>query len=152
MRHRKHTGRLGLMEGPRTALLRGLVEALFTHEKIRTTQTRAGEMRRHAERMITLARDGGQTARRRAFAFLRHKEIVHKLFTEIGPRFTDRPGGYLRVVKAGLREGDGAHMALVEFVDRKIVVVDAKTAEKKKSRAQRLREARRSMRRTAKTF
>ncbi|HUT26207.1 MAG TPA: 50S ribosomal protein L17 [Sumerlaeia bacterium] len=148
MRHRKHRGRLGLSTAPRKALMRNLVEALIANEKVFTTQTRAAEVRRIGEKMITLARDGGQAARRRAFAFLRHKEAVHKLFEEIGPRFAERPGGYLRVVKEGPRQGDGAMMALVEMVDREIVVISEEEAEKKKSRARRLRDLRQSVRRT----
>lgn len=147
MRHRKHTGRLGLASAPRKALLRNLVEVVLRDEKVRTTQARAAEVRRFAERMITLARRGGMAERRRAFAFLQHKEIVHKLFEVIGPRFADRNGGYLRVVKAGPRAGDGAMMALVEMVDREIVVVSAEEADKSKSRAQRLRDMRRRMQR-----
>ncbi len=145
MRHRKHKGRMGKATAPRKAMLRNLVEALMTHEKVRTTETRAAEVRRMGEKMITLARDGSQAARRRAFSFLGHKEVVTKLFEEIGPRFADRNGGYLRVVKAGPRAGDGAMMAVVEFVDREIVVLSAEEAEKQKSRAQRLREMRRDM-------
>ena len=145
MRHRKHNGRLGLASAPRKALLRNQVEALLSHEKIRTTQARADQVRRFAEKMITLGRDGSQAARRRAFAFLLHKEVVHRLFEEIGPRFADRKGGYLRVVKAGPRAGDGAMMAVVEFVDREIVVVDPEQVEKKKTRAQRVRDMRRAM-------
>ena len=144
MRHRKHNGRLGLATGPRKALLRNLVEALLQHEKVRTTQTRAKEVRRHGEKMITLAREGSQAARRRAFSFFQHKEIVHKLFEEIGPRFADRNGGYLRIVKAGPRAGDGAMMAIVELVDREIIIVSAEEADKKKSRAQKIRELRRA--------
>jgi large subunit ribosomal protein L17 len=147
MRHLKHTGRLGLPYNKRKALLRVLVEALLTREKIRTTETRAAEARRHAEKMITLARDGSQAARRRAFAFLQHKEIVHKLFTEIGPRFAERNGGYLRIVKDGPRMGDGAMMAILEFVDRKIVIEDEESANKKKSRRRRMRDMRRAMQR-----
>lgn len=147
MRHRKHTGRLQRATAPRRALLRNLVEALLENEKIRTTQARAREVRREAEKMITLARDGSQASRRRAFSFLQHKEIVHKLFEEIGPRFADRPGGYLRIVKMENRPGDNAPMALVEMVDREIEIIDPEQAEKNKSRVQRLREARRAMQR-----
>jgi large subunit ribosomal protein L17 len=147
MRHLNHRGRLGLPYNKRKALLRALVEALLTNEKIRTTETRAAEARRHAEKMITLARDGSQAARRQAFAFLQHKEIVHKLFTEIGPRFADRNGGYLRVVKAGARLGDGAMMAVLEFVDRQIVVETEEEADKKKSRRRRMRDMRRAIQR-----
>ncbi len=145
MRHRKHKGRMGKATAPRKAMLRNLVEALMTHEKVRTTETRAAEVRRKGEKMITLARDGSQASRRRAFSFLGHKDVVTKLFEEIGPRFADRDGGYLRVVKAGPRAGDGAMMAVVEFVDREIVVMSAEEAEKQKSRSQRLREMRRDM-------
>ncbi len=144
MRHRKHSGRLGLASAPRKALLRNLVEALIRHEKVRTTQARAAEVRRYGEKMITLGRDGSQAARRRAFSFFQHKEIVHRLFEEIGPRFADRNGGYLRIVKAGPRAGDGAMMAVVELVDREIVIVSAEEAEKKKSRAQKIRDLRRA--------
>lgn len=145
MRHRKHAGRLGRATGPRKALLRNLVEALFENEKIKTTAPRAMEARRHAEKMITLAKDGSQASRRAAFAFLGHKEIVHKLFEEIGPRFTDRQGGYTRIVKAGPRAGDGAMMSILELVDREIKLVDPEEAEKKKPREQRLREMRKAM-------
>ncbi len=142
MRHRKHTGRLGMPWGPRKALLRNLVEALLRHEKVRTTETRAAEVRRFTEEMITLGREGSQASRRRAFAYLQHKDIVHRLFEELGPRFKDRNGGYLRVVKAGPRMGDGAMMAVVEFVDREIKIITEEEAEKSKSRAQRMREMR----------
>ena len=145
MRHRKHSGRLGLASGPRKALIRNLVEALLRSEKVRTTETRAAQVRRYGEKMITLARNGNQASRRRAFAFLQHKEIVHKLFEEIGPRFVSRPGGYLRIVKAGPRNGDGAMMAIVEMVDREIEIVSSEEADKKKTRAQRVRDMRRAM-------
>jgi large subunit ribosomal protein L17 len=148
MRHRKHTGILGRPAGPRKALVRSIVEALLIHEKVRTTQTRAAEARRYAEKMITLAREGSQASRRAAFAYLQHKEIVHKLFESLGPRFKDRPGGYTRIVKDGPRMGDGAPMAILEMVDREIQVIDEKTADKKKSRVQRFREAQRTFRRS----
>ncbi|MFP4379793.1 MAG: 50S ribosomal protein L17 [Candidatus Sumerlaeia bacterium] len=147
MRHRKHRGTLGKPTQQRRALLRNLVEAVLMNEKIRTTQSRAHEVRRFAEKMITLARQGDQASRRRAFAFLQHKAAVHKLFEEIGPRFSDRNGGYMRIVKDGPRAGDGAMMAVLEFVDREIKLVDPEEAEKNKSRAQRMRDMRRSMQR-----
>ena len=145
MRHRKHSGRLGRPTAHRKAMLRNLVEVLLRNEKVRTVESRVREVRRTAEKMITLGRDGSQAARRRAFAFLQHKAIVHKLFEEIGPRFAERPGGYLRIVKDGPRQGDGAMMAVVEMVDREIVLIDAEEAEKKKSRSQRLRDMRRNL-------
>ena len=147
MRHRKHRGYLGKPTGQRKALLRNLVEAVLVNEKIRTTQTRAQEVRRHAEKMITLARQGDQASRRRAFAFLQHKEVVHKLFEEIGPRFSERNGGYMRIVKDGPRQGDGAMMAILEMVDREIIIIDPAEAEKSKSRAQRMRDMRKAMQR-----
>jgi large subunit ribosomal protein L17 len=143
MRHRNHTGRLNRASGPRKALLRNLVEALLRYEKIRTTEARASEVRGHAEKMITLGRDGTQAARRRAFAFLQHKESVHHLFVDIAPRFVDRPGGYTRIVHANPRPGDGAMMAIVELVDREIKIETPEEANKKKSRGQRIRELRR---------
>lgn len=145
MRHRNHSGRLGLASGPRKALLRNLVEALLTYEKIRTTEARAHEVRGHAEKMITLGRDGSQAARRRAFAFLQHKESVTRLFEVLAPRFVDRPGGYTRLVHADPRPGDGAMMAIVELVDREIKIETPEEAEKKKSRGQKIREMRRRM-------
>ncbi|HBF34496.1 TPA: 50S ribosomal protein L17 [Candidatus Sumerlaeota bacterium] len=137
---------MGRPAGPRKALLRSLVEALFTNEKITTTATRAQEMRRFAERMITLAKDGDQAARRRAFAFLQNKEIVTKLFEEYGPRFKERPGGYTRIIKAANRRmGDGAEMAIIEFVDRKFITVEeAEAAAEPKTMAQRARAARKA--------
>ena len=147
MRHLCRRGKLGRSAGPRKALLRSLVEALFTNEKITTTATRAQEMRRFAERMITLAKDGDQAARRRAFAFLQNKVIVTKLFEEFGPRFKERPGGYTRIIKAANRRmGDGAEMAIIEFVDRKFVTVEEAEAASAapKTLAQRARAARKA--------
>ncbi|MBN1868277.1 50S ribosomal protein L17 [Candidatus Sumerlaeota bacterium] len=145
MRHKKHATRLERMSGHRNALVRNLVEALLTHEKVRTTESRASVVLRRAEKMLTLAREGSQASRRQAFAFLQHKEIVHKLFEELAPRFADRPSGRFRIVKAGPRQGDGAMMAVVEMVDRKIEVITAEEADKKKSRRQRMRDMRRAM-------
>jgi len=147
MRHRKHSNGLNLATSQRKALIRNQVEALFQHEKVRTTQSRAQAVRRHAEKMITLGKEGSQASRRRAFAFLQHKEIVHKLFEELGPRFADRPGGYTRIVKQGPRAGDGAMMAILEFVDREITLIDPEEAAKDKSRERRMREMRRRMKR-----
>jgi large subunit ribosomal protein L17 len=145
MRHRKHTSQLSRTAAPRKAMVRSLVEALLQHEKIRTTVTRAAVVRSQAEKMITLAKDGSLAARRAAFAFLQHKEIVHRLFEELGPRFAERPGGYMRIIRDRQRMGDGAEMAIIEMVDRKIEVVDENDKDKKKSRSQRIREMRRAM-------
>jgi len=125
--------------------MRNLACALIEHEKIHTTDAKAKAVRPVVERMITLAKDGTLAARRQAFASLGKKEAVHRLFTEIGPRFTDRPGGFTRIIKDGQRHGDGAPMAYIEFIDRQIIIETPEEAEKKKSRAQRAREMRRDM-------
>lgn len=92
--------------------------SLFRHELIKTTLPKAKELRRVAEPLITLAKEDSVHHRRLAFARLRDKEIVGKLFTELGPRYNERPGGYLRILKCGFRAGDAAPMAYVELVDR----------------------------------
>ena len=96
-----------------------LANALFDHERIKTTNPKAMELRRVAERLITLAKRNDNHSMRLAFAFLRSKEMVKKLFTEIGPRYTDINGGYTRVVKIGRRKGDAAPMAIIELTQRK---------------------------------
>jgi large subunit ribosomal protein L17 len=100
----------------RMALFRGLVRDLFIHERITTTVPRAKEMRPFAEKMITLGKHGDLNARRKALAFVTDKDVVAKLFAEIAPRYSARPGGYTRIVKLGKRLGDGADMAMIELV------------------------------------
>ena len=97
-----------------------MATSLFSHEVIRTTLPKAKELRRYAEPLITLAKEDSVDRRRRAFAKLRDKASVGKLFTELGPRYKARPGGYLRILKCGFRNGDKAPMALVELVDRPV--------------------------------
>jgi len=152
MRHRKIRSRLNRTTEHRQATLRNLVLSLIEHEKIRTTGAKARVLRPMTERLVTLAKDGSQAARRNAFSQLQKKEAVHKLFEVYGPRMAERPGGYLRIVKDGPRMGDGAPMAVVEFVDREIVIETPEEAEKKKTRAQRLRDMRRNMLRQQKRF
>jgi len=152
MRHRKIRSRLNRTTEHRQALLRNLAAALIEHEKVRTTEAKAKALRPLVERMVTLAKDASGFARRRAFAALGKKEAVHKLFTVYAPRFTDRAGGCLRIVKDSPRAGDGAAMAIVEFVDREIIIETPEQAERKKSRAQRARELRREMLRQQKRF
>jgi len=118
MRHRKIGRQLNRKAAHRTALFRNLAIALIEHEAIRTTLPKAKEMRRVVEPLITLAKNDTVANRRVAFARTRSKETVAKLFDEIGPRFKARPGGYMRVLKAGFRAGDNAPMAYVELVDR----------------------------------
>lgn len=118
MRHRKIGRQLGRKSSHRTAMYRNLAAALIEHEAIRTTLPKAKEMRRVVEPLITLAKNDTIANRRLAFARTRSKEAVAKLFDEIGPRYKARPGGYMRVLKAGFRAGDNAPMAYVELVDR----------------------------------
>lgn len=99
--------------------------SLFRHELIKTTLPKAKELRRVAEPLITLAKEDSVHHRRLAFARLRDKDVVGKLFTELGPRYTERPGGYLRILKCGFRAGDAAPMAYVELVDRPAVEIES---------------------------
>ena len=118
MRHR-HSGRqLGRNSSHRKATMQALANALFRHELIKTTLPKAKELRRVAEPLITLSKNDSVHARREAFSRLRDKETVGKLFTQLGPRYQERPGGYLRILKCGFRAGDNAPMAYVELVDR----------------------------------
>lgn len=118
MRHRKSGRKLNMNSSHRTALFRNLTNALIHNEIIKTTLPRAKEMRRIAEPLITLSKSDSVAARRLAFARTRDREVVTKLFVELGPRYQSRPGGYLRILKCGLRPGDSAPMAYVELVDR----------------------------------
>jgi large subunit ribosomal protein L17 len=117
VRHHRAGKKLGRDSSHRKALYANLTSALIEHGRIQTTEAKAKAVRPIAEKMITLGRRGGIHARRQALAYLRSQEVVHTLFSEIGPRFRDRPGGYLRVVKLGPRQGDAAPMAYLELVD-----------------------------------
>ena len=119
MRHRKSGSKLGRESSHRAAMLKNLSASLFKEELIRTTLPRAKELRRHAEPLITLSKDDSVANRRLAFSRLRDKDAVGKLFGELGSRYANRPGGYLRILKCGHRPGDNAPMAFVELVDRK---------------------------------
>lgn len=118
MRHRKSGRHLNRTGAHREAMFRNMSASLFRHELIRTTLPKAKELRRVAEPLITLAKEDSLHHRRLAFARLRDRDMVTKLFNELGPRFKDRPGGYLRILKAGYRVSDGAPLAVVELVDR----------------------------------
>lgn len=124
MRHRKSGRRLNRNSSHRNAMLRNMTCSLLRHELIKTTLPKAKELRRVAEPMITLGKTDSVSKRRLAFARLRDKEVVGKLFKEIGPRYQDRPGGYLRILKCGYRSGDNAPMAFVELVDRPMSAED----------------------------
>jgi large subunit ribosomal protein L17 len=118
MRHQKSGRKLNRTSSHRTAMFRNMTSSLIRHELIKTTLPKAKELRRVAEPLITLAKADGVANRRLAFSRLRDKEAVGKLFTEIGPRYRERKGGYLRILKCGNRVGDAAPMAYVELVDR----------------------------------
>lgn len=115
MRHLKAGRKLNRTGAHRRALMRNLVKALIQRGKIRTTDAKAKEMRRWAERMVTLGKIGSLHARRQAFAFLGSRQLVKVLFDEVAPRFQGRVGGYTRALKVGPRKGDGAPISLVEF-------------------------------------
>src|SRR5215467_1235232 len=117
MRHQRTGKKLGRDSAHRKALYSNLTGALIEHGRIRTTVTKAKAVKPIAERMITLGRRGDLHARRQAVAFLRSKDVVHKLFAEVAPRYADRPGGYARIVRIGPRPGDSAEMAYLELID-----------------------------------
>ena len=121
MRHRKSGTNLGRESSHRAAMMKNMSSSLFKHELIRTTLPKAKELRRVAEPLITLAKTDSVANRRLAFARLRDKEAVGKLFGELGKRYAQRPGGYLRILKCGFRPGDNAPMAYVELVDRPVI-------------------------------
>ncbi|MEO7052745.1 MAG: 50S ribosomal protein L17 [Rhodanobacter sp.] len=126
MRHMKSGRKLNRTSSHREAMFKNMASSLFKHELIRTTLPKAKELRRVAEPLITLAKTDGVANRRLAFARLRDKEAVGKLFVELGPRYSERPGGYLRILKCGFRPGDNAPMAYVELVGRpQVEAVDA---------------------------
>jgi large subunit ribosomal protein L17 len=118
MRHRKTGRKLNRNSSHRKALFSNMVNSLIKHEIIKTTLPKAKELRGYAEPLITLAKSDSIAKRRLAFSRLRDKDSVAKLFAELGPRYQERPGGYLRVLKCGFRTGDSAPMAYVELVDR----------------------------------
>ena len=120
MRHRKSGRQLNRNSSHRKAMFRNMAVSLFEHEVIKTTLPKAKELRRVAEPLITLAKSDSVANRRLAFSRTRSKEAVGKLFTELGPRYSDRPGGYTRILKCGYRAGDAAPMAFIELVDREI--------------------------------
>ncbi|MDS4020223.1 MAG: 50S ribosomal protein L17 [Candidatus Competibacter sp.] len=124
MRHRKTGRKLNRTSSHRKAMLRNMAASLFTHELIRTTLPKAKELRRVAEPLITLSKEDSVARRRLAFDRLRDRSVVTKLFNHLGPRYKSRPGGYLRILKCGFRDGDNAPMAYVELVDRPEAVAE----------------------------
>jgi large subunit ribosomal protein L17 len=121
MRHRKSGRKFNRTSSHRKAMFKNMAASLVEHELIKTTLPKAKELRRVAEPLITLAKNDSVANRRLAFARVRNDAVVAKLFNELGPRYQDRPGGYIRILKCGYRPGDAAPMAYVELVDRPIV-------------------------------
>lgn len=141
MRHRVKGKKLRRDSAQRKALLRSLVTSFLEKERIRTTLAKAKATRPIAEKMITLAKNNSLHSRRLALRFIYKREVVKKLFDEIGPRFSERPGGYTRIIKIGPRAGDGAEMALLELVG-----TEFKKKEKKKKAAEKAKEVAKSKR------
>ena len=128
MRHRKAGKQLGRNSSHRRALLRNMVTSLFKYERIETTDAKAKSLRPVAEKMLTLAKRGDLHARRQALAYIQDKAVIHKLFDELKDRFLDRQGGYIRIVKKGIRKGDGAPISIVQLIPKD---EETKTAKKK---------------------
>lgn len=138
MRHLKSGRKLNRTSEHRRAMFRNMVTSLFLHERVQTTDAKAKELRRWADRMVSLGKRGTLHARRQALAFVRSRLVVKKLFDEIGPRFRDRPGGYTRITKIGTRRGDAAALSVIELTQRGDRVLTE--AEKKRERRRRAAE------------
>jgi large subunit ribosomal protein L17 len=139
MRHKKAGRKFSRSTAHRKAMFRSMLTSLFRHEKIETTETKAKELRRLADKLITLGKTGGLHAIRAVATVINDPEVVRKVFKEIAPRFSERVGGYTRVIKIGPRRGDGAEMALIEIVEgakaAKAAKKDAKEPKAKKPAA-----------------
>jgi large subunit ribosomal protein L17 len=120
MRHQSHHGRLGVQPAHRRAMIRNMVTSLLKHERIKTTKVRAREVRRYAEKMITIAKKETLASKRHVLGFVREREVVNKLYKTLIYRYSQRKGGYTRVLKLGYRAGDGADMVFLELVDRPV--------------------------------
>ncbi len=129
MRHRQSGRKLNRNSSSRKAMFRNMTASLMRHELIKTTLPKAKELRRVAEPLITMAKKDSVANRRLAFARIRDRDVVTKLFNELGPRYESRPGGYLRILKCGYRAGDNAPMAYVELVDRPVEAEEVEAAE-----------------------
>jgi len=144
MRHRKARHKLGMRTSQRVAMLRNMVTSLLEHETITTTDARAKALREIADKMITLGKRGDLHARRQARQVIRSKEVAKVLFDEIAPRFANRQGGYVRVIKKGFRDGDRAPMSLVELVEKKPQDTKGKALGKVKGLKDKIRDSFRS--------
>ena len=134
MRHQAHHGRLGVQPAHRRALIRNMVTSLLKHERIKTTKIRAKEIRRYAEKMITIAKKETLASKRRILGFVREREVVNKLFKTLIYRYAERKGGYTRILKFGYRMGDGAEMVFLELVDRPTEEKPSETKVEKKEK------------------
>lgn len=128
MRHNKTGRRLGRKPDHRQHMMRNMVTSFFEHEKITTTDTRAKELRKVVDKMITLGKRGDLHARRQALQVIRDRKVVGKLFEMIAPRYTERPGGYTRIIKLANRQGDNAPMAIIELVEEEFTPKTKKAA------------------------
>lgn len=136
MRHQTHHGRLGVQPAHRRALVRNMVTSLLKHERIKTTKVRAREVRRYAEKMITIAKKETLAAKRRVLGFVREREVANKLFKTLIYRYAERKGGYTRILKLGHRMGDGAEMVFLELVDRPVAETPSETKTDKKEKGE----------------
>ncbi len=116
MRHRKSGAKLNRTSSHRKAMFRNMVTSLFKHSRIKTTEAKAKELRKFADKMVTLAKRGDLHARRQALSFIREKDVVHKLFNDAADKFSSREGGYTRITKLGPRKGDVASMVMIELI------------------------------------
>jgi len=132
MRHLKGGFKLGRNPASRKALLRNLTASLIEKNRIETTLAKAKAVKPIVEKMITLGKSGNLANKRKAFAYLYKRKTVHTLFDEVAPRFMDRQGGYTRILKSGFRKGDGAELAIIEFVDYKYEKKEKKSKDKGK--------------------
>jgi large subunit ribosomal protein L17 len=128
MRHNKSGRKLGRNSGHRNAMMRNMVTSLIEHGRITTTDSRAKELRKLVDRMITLGKRGDLHARRQVSQVIRTRQVVAKLFDQIGPRFKDRPGGYTRIIKLGSRLGDNAPQSIIELVEEEFTAKPKKAA------------------------
>ena len=144
MRHRRATKKLGRNTSHRRALLRNLVTSLIMEERIETTPAKAKAMRPHVEKMITLGKRGDVAARRLALGYLMTRESVNRLFDTVAPRFGDRNGGYLRIIRKGWRTGDGAETVFIELLGSE-KIIEAKRAKRAEARAKRREEIQKQM-------
>ena len=140
MRHRQSGRQLNRNSSHRKAMFRNMAASLFNHEVIKTTVPKAKELRRVIEPLITRAKSDSVANRRVVFDRIRDRDMVTKLFTELGPRYEKRPGGYMRILKCGYRPGDNAPMAIVELVDRPVVEEEASTEKVETNKAETAKE------------